>query len=169
MAFKSASLSASCLVLFGLLACVGANARDLPLDLIKLPAGFKIEVYAEGIDNARQMALGDNGTLFVGSRSAGNVYALVDADGDGKPEKGRLIDSGLQFPSGVAFRDGALYVGAVSRILRYDTIEAQLDSPPDPVVITERLPSDTHHGWKYLGFGPDGRLFVPVGAPCNVA
>ena len=153
---------------FALLACAGASARDLPLDLITLPEGFKIEVYVEGVDNARQMALGDQGTLFVGSRGAGNVYAVIDSDGDGRPDKGRLVDSGLKFPSGVAFRDGALYVGAVSRLLRYDNIEAQLDSPPDPVVITDRLPGDEHHGWKYLGFGPDDRLYVPVGGPCNV-
>lgn len=168
MPLKRVGLWLTCLLPFALFACVNAGARDLPLDLITLPDGFKIEVYAEDVDTARQMALGDQGTLFVGSRSAGNVYALVDADHDGRPEKGRLIDSGLAMPSGLAFRDGALYVGAISRILRYDNIEAQLDAPPDPVVITDRLPDDAHHGWKYLGFGPDGRLYVPVGAPCNV-
>ncbi len=168
MILKRASLSLTCLLPLVLLACARAGAGDFPLDLISLPDGFKIEVYAAGVDNARQMALGDQGTLFVGSRSAGNVYAVIDSDGDGQPDKGRLVDSGLQMPSGIAFRDGALYVGAISRVLRYDNIEAQLDTPPDPVVITDRLPSDTHHGWKYLGFGPDGRLYVPVGGPCNV-
>jgi glucose/arabinose dehydrogenase len=120
------------------------------------------------VANAREMALGERGTLFVGSRSAGNVYALVDADGDQRAEARFVIDSGLRMPSGVAFRDGALYVGAISRILRYDDIETRLDRPPEPVVITDGLPSDSHHGWKYLAFGPDGKLYVPVGAPCNV-
>jgi glucose/arabinose dehydrogenase len=138
------------------------------LERIRLPEGFTISVYAEGVENARQMALGTNGTLFVGSRSAGNVYALVDRDGDQRADEGFVIDSGLRMPSGLAFRDGALYVGAISLILRYDDIETRLDDPPQPVVVKGDLPSDSHHGWKYLGFGPDGKLYVPVGAPCNV-
>ena len=150
------------------LAQARAALAEIRLDTIRLPAGFAIEVYAEGVANARAMALGANGTLFVGSRGAGNVYALRDEDGDNKADKGWLIDSGLDMPSGLAFRDGALYVGAVSTILRYDDIESRLADPPDPVVVTDALPGDSHHGWKYLGFGPDGALYVPVGAPCNV-
>ncbi|MEX1130043.1 MAG: PQQ-dependent sugar dehydrogenase, partial [Vicinamibacterales bacterium] len=144
------------------------TAPTLPLDEIKLPAGFAIDVYATGVDNARQMALGDKGTLFVGSRSAGKVYAVVDQDGDKKGDRVYTIATGLNMPSGVAFRDGALYVAAVSRVIRYDGIESKLDSPPEPVVVNESLPTEAHHGWKYLGFGPDGMLYVPVGAPCNV-
>jgi glucose/arabinose dehydrogenase len=150
------------------LAAARAAQADIRLDEIRLPEGFAIEVYADGVANARAMALGANGTLFVGSRRAGNVYALRDQDGDQTADKGWLIDSGVYMPSGLAFRDGALYVGAVNRILRYDDIEARLDDPPEPVVITDALPEDSHHGWKYLGFGPDGALYVPVGAPCNV-
>jgi glucose/arabinose dehydrogenase len=144
------------------------TAPSLPLDEIKLPAGFAIEVYATGVDNARQMALGDKGTLFVGSRSAGKVYAIVDQDGDKKGDRVYTIASGLNMPSGVAFRDGALYVAAVSRVIRYDGIESKLESPPEPVVVNGSLPAEAHHGWKYLGFGPDGMLYVPIGAPCNV-
>lgn len=145
-----------------------ACAADVSLDQIRLPDGFSIALYADAVPNARAMARGDQGTVFVGSRRAGRVYALVDADGDDKAERVHVIASGLNMPSGVAFRAGALYVGAVDRVLRYDGIESRLDNPPDPVVVTDDLPRDRHHGWKYLGFGPDGKLYVPVGAPCNV-
>lgn len=141
---------------------------DVHLDQLKLPSGFSIEIYAEGVENARQMTLGDAGTLFVGSRKAGKLWAVSDADGDQEADSVRLIDEGLNMPSGVEFRDGALYVGAVDRILRYDDIEAHLDDPPEPVVVTDVLPDKTHHGWKYLRFGPDGKLYIPVGVPCNI-
>jgi glucose/arabinose dehydrogenase len=114
------------------------------------------------------MALGANGTLFVGSRSAGNVYAIVDGNGDQQADQVLTIARGLNSPNGVAFRDGALYVAEIQRIIRFDNIEASLENPPAPVVINQEYPSDTWHGWKYLRFGPDGWLYVPVGAPCNV-
>jgi glucose/arabinose dehydrogenase len=142
--------------------------KPLPLDQIKLPSGFSIELYATGVDNARQMALGDKGTLFVGSRTGRRVYAAVDSDGDHKADRIHTIASGLNSPSGIAFRDGALYVAEISRIIRYDGIESKLESPPEPAIVNDKLPSERHHGWKYLGFGPDGMLYVPVGAPCNV-
>lgn len=140
----------------------------MQLESIQLPDGFTIAPYAEDVPNARQMALGDEGTIFVGSRRAGNVYALVDSDGDQRADRTYRIAEDLEMPSGVAFHDGALYVGAVSRILRFDDIEARLDNPPEPVVIRDDLPSEQHHGWKFLAFGPDGMLYVPVGGPCNV-
>ncbi len=145
-----------------------ASAQEARLEQLQLPPGFVINIYADGVPNARAMALGESGTLFVGSRRAGNVYALVDRDGDGRADRRFLIDEGLRAPTGLAFRAGALYVAAVSRVLRYDAVEARLDDPPDPVVVTDTLPTDRHHGWKYLAFGPDGKLYVPVGAPCNV-
>jgi glucose/arabinose dehydrogenase len=145
-----------------------ATLADVPLEQVELPPGFSIEIYAEDVENARQMALGDGGTLFVGSRKAGKLWALTDADGDQRAETVRLIDKGLNMPSGIEFRDGALYVGAVDLILRYDNIEAQLDQPPEPVVVTDALPDKAHHGWKYLRFGPDGKLYIPVGVPCNI-
>ena len=158
-----------------LLAAIGLAAAStpsaqapLPLEDIKLPARFVIEVYASGVENARQMALGPKGTLFVGSRTARKVYAVVDSNKDNKADRVVTIASGLNMPSGVAFRDGALYVAEVSRILRYDDIEGRLDSPPEPVVVTDRLPTERHHGWKFIAFGPDGLLYVPIGAPCNV-
>jgi len=155
------------LLVSGLLLAANAPA-DLPLDKIELPPGFHIEIYAQDVDNARQMTRGDGGTVFVGSRRAGKVWALTDADGDQRAETVRLVDEGLRQPSGLEYRDGALYVGAIGRILRYDNIEGRLDNPAEPVVVTDALPDREHHGWKYLRFGPDGKLYIPVGAPCNI-
>jgi len=138
------------------------------LNLINLPPGFAIQVYAEGVENARQLALGDQGTVFVGSRKAGKVHAVVDADGDHFAERVFLIDQDLNMPSGIEFKFGSLYVGAVDRILRYDDIESRLDQPPEPDLLTDQFPDKSYHGWKYLRFGPDGKIYVPVGAPCNI-
>ena len=144
------------------------HASSLPLDKIKLPPGFTITVYAVNVPNARGMALGKNGTLFVGSRSKGDVYAVVDTDGDQRADKVYTIASRLQQPVGVAYRNGSLYVSAMDRILRFDDIEQHLTKPPKPVVVTDRFPMQPDHGWKYIAFGPDGKLYVPVGAPCNI-
>jgi glucose/arabinose dehydrogenase len=154
----------------GLAACVLApvTGRDaLPLDTIKLPPGFRIDVFASEVKGARSLARGDNGTIFVGTMSAGKVYALVDADNDHRADRVVTLASGLTMPNGVAFRDGALYVAEVSRVRRFDRIEETLDAPKG-VVISDQYPSDKHHGWKFIAFGPDGWLYVPVGAPCNV-
>jgi glucose/arabinose dehydrogenase len=158
----------SLICLFAAAAMIEMVHADVQLDLLKLPPGFSIEVYAEGVENARQLALGDKGTIFAGSRRAGKLWAVTDADGDQHAEQVRLIDKKLDMPSGLEFLNGALYVGAVERILRYDNIETSLDQPPEPVVISDALPDKTHHGWKYLRFGPDGKLYIPVGVPCNI-
>ena len=145
--------------------CAAAAAQSpLPLQKIRLPDGFAIEVAAR-VPNARAMAWGAEGTLFVGSTN-GLVHA-VTFPREGQPVV-RAIARGLRDPAGVAFRDGALYVSAVNRILRYDGIEKRLDDPPSPVVVSDRFPTDGHHGRKFIAFGPDGKLYVPVGAPCNV-
>ncbi|GAP65280.1 hypothetical protein MBSD_n0569 [Mizugakiibacter sediminis] len=150
-----------------LLGAFAAHAAADPATL-RVPPGFRVEVFSADVPNAREMAIGSRGTVFVGSNDAGKVYALTDADHDGRAERVRVIAGGLQLPVGVAFRDGDLYVSAVSRILRLRAIEDHLDDPPAPEVVTDRLPRDTHHGWRYLAFGPDGKLYVPIGAPCNV-
>ncbi len=155
------------LLFFGVLLVESLHA-DVQLNKIELPPGFSIEIYAEGVENARQMVRGGNGTIFAGSRRAGKLWAISDADGDQRAETVRLIDEGLRMPSGVEYLDGALYVGAIDRILRYNHIESLLDQPPKPEVVTDMLPDKEHHGWKYLRFGPDGKLYVPVGVPCNV-
>ncbi len=140
---------------------------DVSLDKIKLPDGFSISVYAEGVPGARTIAVGDKGTLFVGTRNPGVVHALVDTDGDNKTDKAYIVAEGLDTPNGVAFHDGALYVGAINRILRYDDIENHLDSPPEAVVVTDALPTEAAHGSKYLAFGPDERIYFGIGAPCD--
>lgn len=137
------------------------------LDKIVLPPGFKISVYAE-VPNARSMCFGDKGTLFVGNRQRDKVYAVRDENKDGVAEKVYTIASGLTMPCGVAFRKGSLYVAEVNRIIRFDNIESSLDNPPAFVVVNDKLPADRHHGWKFIAFGPDDKLYVPVGAPCNV-
>jgi len=114
------------------------------------------------------MTLSPQGTVFVGNRAGDKVYAVVDADRDGKAETVYTIASGLDTPNGVAFRDGALYVAEISRILRFDEIEKTLSHPPQPVVVNDDFPKDNSHGWKFIAFGPDGKLYVPVGAPCNI-
>ncbi len=140
----------------------------LPIEKIVLPEGFSIHIYAEGLTNARSMALSPGGTLFVGTRSEDKVYALRDTNGDFRADERYVIASGLNSPNGVAFRDGDLYVAEISRILKYEDIESRLADPPAPVVVFDQYPSEGHHGWKYIAFGPDGMLYVPVGAPCNI-
>ncbi len=155
------------LVLAGAFAA-GAAAAAPPIERIKLPPGFKIALYSDKVEDARSLTVGDKGTVFVGTRSAGSVYALVDSDGNGQANEVFTIAEGLNAPNGVAFRDGALYVAEIGRILRFDNIEANLRNPPKPVVVFDKLPRDGHHGWKFIAFGPDGWLYVPVGAPCNI-
>jgi glucose/arabinose dehydrogenase len=144
------------------------EAQPLPLEHIKLPPGFAISLYASGVNNARSMTLSPNGTLFVGTRSAGNVYAVVDRNTDHQADEVMTLAQGLNSPNGVAFWDGALYVAEVSRVLRFDDVERRLTSTSQPVVVSDQFPTDRAHGWKFIGFGPDGLLYVPVGAPCNI-
>ncbi|MHB8121712.1 MAG: PQQ-dependent sugar dehydrogenase [Desulfuromonadaceae bacterium] len=154
--------------MFSLSMSSGCSSAELRPSDIKLPPGFSLSVYAANVPGARSMALGSNGTLFVGSRSEGKVYAIVDRNNDHKGDETITIASGLKSPNGVAFRDGALYIAEISRVLRLDNIEAQLKNPPAPVPVKASFPDKSHHGWKFIRFGPDGRLYVPVGAPCNV-
>ncbi|MGB6362693.1 MAG: sorbosone dehydrogenase family protein [Thermoanaerobaculia bacterium] len=143
-------------------------ADKIPLDTLELPPGFSISLFADGLENARSLARGKKGTIFVGTRKAGNVYAVVDRDGDGRVDETHVLAEGLSMPNGVAFREGALYVVEVNRVLRFDGIEDRLSDPPEPVVVFTDLPDESHHGWKYVAFGPDGWLYIPVGAPCNI-
>jgi glucose/arabinose dehydrogenase len=150
------------LMAHGAAAAASLPVPDLPLSSLKLPPGFQVELFAR-VPNARQMSLGKT-ALFVGSMRAGKVYA-VPLKGSRKPV---VIADGLAMPVGVAFRDGDLYVSAVSRVVRLRNIEARLNKPPRPEVVSSDYPSDPHHGWKFIAFGPDGKLYVPVGAPCNI-
>ena len=134
-----------------------------------VPAGFHAEVFAENVGNARMMALGPQGTVFVGSQYAGKVYAVVDRDGDHKADRCVTIASGLPQPNGVAMRNGALYVATTSQILRFDDIEKHLDAPPAPVIVHDNLPNPNQgHTWKFIAFGPDDMLYMSVGSTCNI-
>jgi glucose/arabinose dehydrogenase len=159
----------SLLCLPSLSSCAPARGRQgVHLNEIQLPAGFQIDIYAAKVENARSMTMGEKGTLFVSTRKAGKVYAIVDQNRDNKADQIFTLAKGLNMPNGVAFRDGSLYVAEVSRILRFDNIEGKLKNPPKPVIVRDDFPTDRHHGWKFISFGPDGNLYIPVGAPCNV-
>jgi glucose/arabinose dehydrogenase len=135
---------------------------------IQMPPGFQIEVYADDVPGARSMTMSPSGVLFVGTRKGGRVYAVVDENGDRTADSVVTICEGLNMPNGVALWNGDLYVAEVHRILRFTQIESHLDKPVKPEVVYDQLPGDRHHGWKFIRFGPDGRLYVPVGAPCNI-
>lgn len=158
------SSSGVLLLLSVLLSQSCANA-DVSLGDIELPAGFVIEEYAN-VPNARSLAIGDNGTIFVSNRRASSVYAVVPSD-DGDVEVIELV-SGLETPNGVAFHDGDLYVAEIERVLRFTDIESRLNESPDADILDIKLPSKRHHGWRYIGFGPDDKLYVSIGAPCNI-
>ena len=140
-------------------------ADKLPLDMLKVKAGFKIELYASGVANARTLRLGDKGTVFVSSRVQDKVHAIVTKDG--KREL-KVIASGLHRPNGIALHKGTLYIAELSQISKIEKIEDVLDNPPKPTVILDGLPKDEPHGWKYLTVGPDEKLYFQIGAPCNV-
>jgi glucose/arabinose dehydrogenase len=140
---------------------------DVQLDKLKLPEGFSIDVWAAEVPNARSMAVSESGIIFVGNRQENNVYALVDENGDGKADSKYVLANDLRMPNGVAVKDGDLYVAEVSRILRFKDIENNLTKPSYEVVY-DGYPDEAHHGWKFIAFGPDGMLYIPVGAPCNI-
>jgi glucose/arabinose dehydrogenase len=141
--------------------------EKLPVEKIKLPAGFKAEVWSHGHPAGRTLVMGSKGTVFMGTRVIGRVYAITNKDGK---REVKTILQGLTQPNGLAFKDGALYVFAINKVFRYDNIEDKLDAPGDPVELTDKfnLPDTIHHNWKYVAFGPDGKLYVQVGANCNI-
>jgi glucose/arabinose dehydrogenase len=131
---------------------------------LKLQKGFNIELYAGNVPNARSMRQGDKGTVFVGSRLQDKVHALVEKDGK---REVKVIASGLYRPNGLAFKDGTLYIAELSKISKIEKIEDNLDNPGKPVLIFDNLPKDEAHGWKFIGIGPDNKLYIPIGQPCN--
>jgi glucose/arabinose dehydrogenase len=141
--------------------------EKIPLDRIKLPAGFKAEIWSHGHAAGRTMVMGAKGTMFMGTRVIGRVYAITNQGGK---REAKVLLQGLTQPNGLAFRDGSLYVFAINRVLRYDNIEDKLDNPGEPVDLTKAydLPDTVHHNWKYVAFGPDGKMYVQVGANCNI-
>lgn len=152
-----------------LLFLTNCNSQDINPDSdIKLPPGFKIEVYAENVPNARSMTLTESGMLIVSTRKNDKVYAVIDNNKDNKADEVVVILSGLDTPNGVAVKDGALYIAEINRILRIDDIDNTFRNNPQPVVVKDDFPTARSHGWKFIKFGPDGKLYVPVGAPCNI-
>lgn len=146
---------------------ISSATADVQLDKLTLPDGFKIDVWAADLPSARSLAISDKGIIFVGNRRENNVFAVIDEDADGKADYKYLIGEDLNMPNGVAYKDGDLYVAEINRILRFKDIENNLENPTYEVVY-DGYPTETHHGWKFIDFGPDGMLYVPVGAPCNI-
>jgi len=144
------------------------NSYHELLEKLQLPAGFSISIYADNVPNARSLVLGDSGVVYVGTRQQGSVYAIEDADDDGYAETRYVIASNLYMPNGVAYKEGDLYVAETHRIIRFNNIAQHLSQPPTPQVVYDQLPSDKYHGWKYLAFGRDNRLYTTVGVPCNI-
>ncbi|WP_367187658.1 sorbosone dehydrogenase family protein, partial [Hydrogenophaga sp.] len=140
-------------------------AADIPIDKIKLPPGFKAEIWATGLPGGRAMALGDEGKIYVGTRGLGRVYEVSN---NGSERTVRTVVDKLVQPAGVAFKDGALYVMAINKVLRFDGIEKNPAVAPVDMTEAFKLPTEQHHNWKYIAFGPDGKLYVPFGAPCNI-
>lgn len=145
-----------------------ALETDLPLDSIKLPEGFFISLFAKDVAGARSLALGKNGTVFVGTKDEGVVYALEDANHDGIAEKKTVIARKLNQPNGVAYKDGTLYVAEISRVIKFENIDENIKENASFSVVNDSYASDTYHGWKFIAIGPDNKLYIPVGAPCNV-
>jgi glucose/arabinose dehydrogenase len=143
---------------------IAAAVDKLPVDKLKLPKGFKIEVYASGIPDARSLRVGDKGTVFVGNRLQDKVWAIYDKDGK---RTQKPIVTGMYRPNGLAFHDGTLYIAELSKVSKIDKIEDNLEDPPKPTLVYDKLPKDEAHGWKFIGIGPDNKLYVPVGQPCN--
>ncbi len=143
------------------------DSTDLALLELNLPEGFEIKVFARGVDGARSMAMGDNGTLFVGTRNENTVYAIQDTDGDFVADKVMVLDT-MAVPNGVAMRNGDLYVAQVGSLWKYPAVEDNLNRTPKKELVYDDYPKEFHHGWKYIAFGPDDKLYIPVGAPCNI-
>ena len=145
----------------------GRAAKDLPIDTLKVPAGFKVEVWADGVPEARSLALGDKGTVFVSNRISKNVYAVVDRNGQ---REVKTLFKGMNAPNGVVFSKGTLYVAERNRITAYEGIEDRLDNPPEARVVVDNLDPTTQpgHFWKFMAMGPDGKLYFNIGSPQNI-
>lgn len=141
---------------------------DSELSFLKVPEGFAVTHYAQEVPGARSLAVGDSGVVYVGSRPQGTVYALEDADSDGRADNRYVVASKLNNPNGVAYHDGSLYVAEISRIIVFRDIDSTYKNNPVYDVVYDQMPKDTHHGWRYIRIGPDNKLYIGIGAPCNV-
>ena len=158
-------------VILFLMPCFAYAQQSSHQDILKqlhVPPGFTLSVFADNLPGARSLALSDDNVVFIGTGAEGVIYAVQDSNNDGIADKRFVIADHLYLPNGVAYKNDTLYVAEVNRIIRFDRITQQLDHPPKPVVIYDQFPSEQHHGWKYLRFGPDDKLYTSVGAPCNI-
>lgn len=140
-------------------------AAEIPINKVKLPKGFKAEIWSTGHPGGRAMARGDSGKVYLGTRGLGRVYEVTDS---GASRSVRVVVDKLTQPSGVAMHGGSLYVMAIDKVLRYDGIEKNPGVQPVDLTAKFNLPKEQHHNWKYIAFGPDNKLYVPFGAPCNI-
>ena len=140
-------------------------AAEIPLTNFKLPPGFKAEIWATGLVGGRAMTRGDSGKVYVGTRGIGRVYEVTDSGGQ---RSVRVVVDKLTQPAGVTMRGGSLYVFAIDKVLRYDGIESNPNAQAVDMTAAFKLPKEQHHNWKYVAFGPDNKLYVPFGAPCNI-
>jgi glucose/arabinose dehydrogenase len=158
---RSCAVLAACWF-FVLIQPCGADENQL--SDIRLPPGFSIDIYAD-MPNARSLALADDGTVFVSNRRGNSIYAIISNDDEREVIE---LASNLSTPNGIAYFDGDLYVAETSRVLRYRDVESRLRNMPDADVLDIELPTERYHGWRYIGFGPDRKLYISIGAPCNV-
>ncbi len=142
-------------------------SSDPDLSYVHLASGLAISYYAEDIPGARSLAKGDTGVIYVGTRAQGVVYALVDDNQDGRADTRYVVASGLNNPNGVVYQDGNLYVAEIGRIIKFASIDTTYDKKPSYTTIYNDLPKETHHGWRYMALGPDNKLYLGIGAPCN--
>lgn len=164
--FSLSRLIFTCIAALCGMGATGSCAQEIPLSEINLPPGFTISVFGQA-DGVRSMTYSPEGILYVGTRGS-KIYAMPDRNRDGRADEVITLRDDLNTPNGVAWRNGDLYVAEISRVLRFSGIDTSLTSPPQPQVVTADFPDDGHHGWKFIRFGPDGKLYVPVGAPCNI-
>lgn len=160
-------LTVAIIILLSSCSSYSGNAQQA-IEGLSMPEGFTVEAYAKDVEGARSMVRSSGGILYIGTRSEGKVYAIPDKNNDYKADSVITIAEGLRSPNGVALRNGDLYVAEISRILRFNDIDNNLSNPPEPVVVRDDFPTEGHHGWKFIAFGPDDKLYVPVGAPCNI-
>jgi glucose/arabinose dehydrogenase len=178
MPFRTAILSiiVAVAIVPGLAMALSDEEIEEKLQSIELPDGFSIALYANDVPKARCLAVGDKGTVFVSTRGDKFVYAIADTDGDSKADTRHIVytigDEGdgkeRKMPNGVAFHKGDLYIATMTTVFRLDDIESNLSDPPKPVIVAEHYPNQKTHGWKFIAFGPDDKLYVPVGTPCNI-
>ena len=141
---------------------------NLPLEKLRLPEGYGIDVFAESLENARSIAYAGDGLVFVSTREEDHIYAVQDTNGDMRADRTWVIGEGFNSPNGIALMGEDLYLATINQILRYPNIRQRLDNPGEPELVYGGYPTDQHHGWKFISFGPDGKLYIPVGAPCNI-